>query len=133
MRNIAIAIVLAIVILAHTGCATSMTPSQFMAEFPGATKAEFYDRARAKHALLNNSCRLLVVSRSYAAPQGISVDEDLRNGARGVDEWVRVDGGNAFILNNFEWITTDQWGSTQLIVYFDTMLCETVTPRKIGA
>lgn len=114
------------------GCATSMTPTQFMEKFPDSTKSVFYDRASANKALANNTCKLLVTKRSYSAPVGITVNDDIRNAAKGVDEWVRVDGGNAYTLTNFEWITIDAAGSAQLIVYFDTMRCTKETPRIKG-
>jgi hypothetical protein len=116
-------LVLVTATVALTGCATSMTPSQFMEEFPMATKSEFYGRADAKEALGNNTCKLLVAERRYVAPQGLTVDGDLHHGARGVDEWVRIDGGNAYGLDSFEWVTVGDEGGTQLIVYFDTLLC----------
>jgi hypothetical protein len=34
------------------------------------------------------------------------------------------DGGNAYVLKNYQWVTVDVFGSTQLHVEFDTMLCE---------
>jgi len=43
---------------------------------------------------------------------------------RGVDEWVELDGGNAYVLTNYKWVTVDHYGSTQLHIEFDTMLCE---------
>ncbi len=117
-------LVFAIVALFLASCATSMTPSQVMEKLPKATKSELYSLARAKEALASNKCKLLSDERRYAAPIGLSVDQDLRNGARGIDEWVGLDGGNAFRLDNFEWISIgDEYGSTQLVIYFSTMFC----------
>lgn len=123
-----LALVITSLILAS--CVMSMTPIQFMEKLPSSTQSDFYDRAIANQALSDKTCKLLVARRSYAAPQGFNVDEDLRNGANGVDEWVQLDGGNAFVLNNFQWITTDEWGSTQLIIYFDTILCKREAPLE---
>ena len=119
-----------------TGCAISMsmTPREFMEKFPHATKAEFYTLTDAHDAEMRGTCRVLVKNRSYAAPLGLTVDGDLENGARGVDEWIYSDGGNAFILRDFEWIYVP--GGTQLIVYFDTMICGDAheeTSKPIGA
>ena len=115
-------LVLVTATIALAGCATAMTPEQFMEKFPEATKTEFYSRVHAQEALTNNKCKLLVAERSYAAPQGSTLDGELNDGARGVDEWVRLDGGNAYKLVNFEWVGGGYSGS-QLIIYFDTMLC----------
>jgi len=105
-------------------CATSMTPIQFLENFPNSTNSDFYDRQSASEAISNGKCKLLVDGRKYTSPIGLTVDHDLQNGAAGVDEWVRADGGNAYILNNFEWISVGDQGTTQLLIYFDTMLCE---------
>ncbi len=55
---------------------------------------------------------------------GFSANADLTNGAEGIDEWVQVDGGNAFILSNYEWVEVGDDGNTQLMLYFDTLLCD---------
>ena len=56
---------------------------------------------------------------------GFTEEGDIKNAAIGIDEWVKADGGNSYILRNYEWINVeDSGGATQLIVYFDTMLCE---------
>lgn len=105
-------------------CATSMTPRQFNEELPSLTKSKYFDPAQAKDALKHSRCELLVGGRSYVAPMGLTVNGDLRNGSKGIDEWVSIDGGNSYVLNNFKWITIDSGGSTQLSIYFDTMQCE---------
>lgn len=110
--------------LTIVGCATSMTPSEFTEAFPKSTKSRFYDRALANEAIRNGSCKLQVAGRKYTAPIGFALVDDVRYGAIGVDEWVRLDGGNAYVLNNFEWISIGDKGATQLLVYFDTMLCK---------
>ena len=55
---------------------------------------------------------------------GFSVKNDLKNGAKGIDEWVKIDGGNAYVLTSYKWVTVDSEGATQLHIEFDTMLCE---------
>jgi hypothetical protein len=62
--------------------------------------------------------------RNYAAPVGSTVKGDLKNGARGIDEWITVDSGNAYELISYNWLTIDKDGSTQLHLEFNTMLCE---------
>ena len=124
-------IALNIAAIVLVGCTTSMTPSNFMEKFPHATKSVFYDQASANKALDNKTCKILVGKRSYSAPVGITANDDIRHAAKGVDDWVRLDGGNAYILNNFEWIPIGT-EAYQLIVYFDTMLCYKETPRIKG-
>jgi hypothetical protein len=102
-----------------------MTPSQFNEKFPKATVSKFYTKTSASAAIASGECKLLVRDRKYTSPIGFTVDGDVKNGALGVDEWVRADGGNAYSMGNFEWITVNvgEQGATQLIVYFDTMSC----------
>lgn len=105
------------------GCATSMTPRQFNENLPKATSARFYDRISATNAIADGQCKLLVGGRKYTAPIGLTVSDDLKNAALGIDEWVNEDGGNAYAVANFEWISVGNEGATQLIIYFDTMRC----------
>ena len=108
------------------GCATSMTPSQFSQSFPQATSSRFYEKALSVNAISSDECKLLVENRKYVAPIGLTVSGDVKNGAIGVDEWVKVDKGNAYTINNYEWVTIPNGKdtATQLIVYFNTMLCK---------
>lgn len=109
-----------------SGCATSLTPSQFGDSFPRATSTRFYERPAANEAISNGECKILVENRKYVAPIGLTVNGDVKNGAVGVDEWVDADKGNAYTLNNFEWISVPIGAdyATQLVLYFDTLLCE---------
>ena len=116
---------LSILALAIAGCAAMSTPptaSEFAEKFPKATKSKFYDRVRADGAVRDGSCKRIVRGRRYDAPMGMTAEDDMRNGAAGVDGWIRIDGGNAYTLENFEWRRVS--GGAQLVVYFDTMLCE---------
>lgn len=107
-----------------TSCATSMTPMQVNNTLPTLTKSKFISQAQSEEAVKSNGCKYLVKGRNYTAPIGLTTKDDLRNGAKGIDEWVKLDGGNAYVLNNYKWITVDHNGSTQLHIEFDTMLCE---------
>ena len=71
-----------------------------------------------------SATKYLVKGRNYVAPIGFSVKDDLKYGAQGIDEWVKLDGGNAYILTNYKWVTVDQNGATQLHMEFDTLKCE---------
>lgn len=64
------------------------------------------------------------LKRTYAAPLGITEKSDLNYAAKLIDEWVKLGDGNAYVLTNYEWITVDGMGSSQLQVEFDTMLCD---------
>ena len=66
----------------------------------------------------------MVKGRNYTAPMRLTVNGDLKYGAKGIDEWVELDGGNAYVLISYKWVTVDHNGSTQLSIEFDTMLCD---------
>lgn len=100
-----------------------MTPSQFLTAFPKATKSRFIASADAKPLVESGTCKVRVANRKYSSPIGLTVSEDLNGGAKGVDEWVAADGGNAYVVNTFEWVTVGDDYATQLVVAFDTLLC----------
>jgi len=81
-------------------------------------------KLEAEKAVKTERCKYLAKGRNYTAPIGLTVNGDLRYGAKGIDEWVELDGGNAYVLSNYKWVIVDQNGSTQLHIEFDTMLCE---------
>ena len=124
MNRVPLGIVLFTSVFIIASCATSMTPGQFLKEFPNETNSEYYDRTSADEAVSSGKCKLLVAGRKYTSPIGLTVDSDMKYGAEGVDEWVKADNGNAYAFNNFEWISVGDEGTTQLLVYFDTMLCK---------
>ncbi len=125
VQRSSLGLILTGIAMLSAGCATSMTPSQFTESFPKATTSAYYSKASQSEAISNGKCRLLAEGRKYTAPIGFTAEGDLKNGARGVDEWVKADKGNAYTINNFEWITVPagQYSATQLIVYFDTLAC----------
>jgi len=106
------------------GCATSMTPQQFNEALPKITKSRFYGRTAANEAVSASQCRLLVADRKYTSPIGATVNGDLSGAARGIDEWVTADGGNAYSVGDFAWVTVGDMGETQLTVRFDTLACK---------
>lgn len=101
-----------------------MTPSQVNKNLPTLTQSEFLKQSNVQNLVETGTCKYLVKSREYVAPVGLTVKNDLKKAARGIDEWVEIDGGNAYILKNYKWVTIDDNGSTQLHVEFDTFLCE---------
>jgi hypothetical protein len=93
-------------------------------KLPNLTTSRFISQSEADELIKTNKCKYLIKNRNYVAPIGSSVNGDLKNGAKGIEEWVKLDGGNAYVLKNYSWVIVDQNGSTQLHVDFDTMLCE---------
>ena len=101
-----------------------MPPSQFIETFPQATTSRYYDTASFRDAISSGECNIIVENRRYVAPIGLTVGQDVANGAVGVDEWVEIDNGNAYSINNFEWVTVGSDYGTQLILEFNTLLCD---------
>jgi hypothetical protein len=100
-----------------------MTPSQVNNTLPTLTKSKFIPQAQAEEAVRSNNCKYLVKGRTYAVPNGQFVEGELKDGAKAIDEWVQIDGGNAYVLTSYKWISVYK-GETQLHIEFDTMLCE---------
>lgn len=111
-------------ILFLNSCATSMSPMKVNSTLPDLTKSKFISQVEAEEAIKTKRCRYLVKGREYTAPIGLTTRNDLKNGAKGIDEWVELDGGNSYVLRNYKWVRVDHNGSTQLHVEFDTMICE---------
>lgn len=111
--------------LVMASCATSMSPTQVNSLLPRMTKAKFYTQVQAQDEVRKGGCTLLVADRKYRAPIGISISSDLKNGARGIDEWVSIDGGNAYFLKSYQWLPLEGSESkAQLTLEFGTMLCK---------
>lgn len=111
-------------LLLFYSCATSMSPANVYNTLPTLTSSKLISQKDAQEAVRNNECYYLVRGRNYVAPVGLTLKSDLRNGAQGIDEWVQIDGGNAYVLKNYQWITIDHDGTSELYLEFDTMLCE---------
>jgi hypothetical protein len=101
-----------------------MSPTEVNTILPTLTKSKFISQAEAQRLIKASQCTYLVKGRNYVAPIGSTTKNDLKNAAKGIDEWVQLDGGNSYVLTNYKWITVDNDGSTQLYVDFDTILCE---------
>ena len=88
------------------------------------TKSKFLKEAEIQEL----GCTCLTKNRNYTAPMGLTVKDDLRNGAKGIDEWVSLDEGNAYIVKNYKWMTVgydskNGLTATQLFIEFDTYSC----------
>ena len=112
------------VVLFLASCATAMSPMEVNNTLPTLTDSKLLSQSQAEEAIKTNKCKYLVKGREYVAPIATSKKGDLKNGARGIDEWVKLDGGNAYVLFSYKWVIVDNNGSTQLHLVFDTMLCE---------
>lgn len=106
------------------------SPMQFNREFNELTISIMYSKAEAKLAVASKKCRYLEL-RDYYSGVWLNGLEDMKRGAIGVDEWVSLDGGNAFSLESYRWVPVgvsvyDGTGgtSTELKIEFYTMLCE---------
>jgi hypothetical protein len=111
-------------LLIVSSCATSMTPIEINNTLPTLTVSKFITQAQANESTNTKKCKYLVKGRNYNAPIGMSTKDDLRNGAKGIDEWVKLDGGNAYVLTNYKWVSVNNGSATQLYIEFDTLLCE---------
>lgn len=102
---------------------SSYTPMKMNKELPKHTKSKFVLQSEIDSLVSADKCKYLTKRRSYAAPIGLFPKSDLKNAAKGIDEWVQLDKGNTYVLTNYKWITVDNSGSTQLFVDFDTLYC----------
>lgn len=108
-------------------CATSMTPLEVNNTLPTLTKSRFVSQVQAEEDVKANKCKYLIKGRTYTAPIGFTVNDDLRYGAKGIDAWVALDRGNAYVLTNYKWVTVTRGkdgSATQLYLEFDTLLYE---------
>ena len=101
-----------------------MSPTQVNNTLPTLTKSKFISQSQAKKVIESNTCKYLVKGRSYAAPVALGTKGDLKNGAKGIDEWVELDGGNAYVLTSYNWVAVGDGGATQLHLVIDTLFCE---------
>ncbi|MDR0789399.1 MAG: hypothetical protein LBO06_01245 [Bacteroidales bacterium] len=125
MSKAVCSVVIALAIISLTSCATSMTPTEVYKTLPELTKSNFLTATQAE----SSNCKCLTKGRKYSAPMGRTVKGDLRRGAKGIDEWVILDGGNAYVLTSYQWVAAgfnpqDGSKATQLHIEFDTYLCE---------
>lgn len=111
-------------LLLFYSCATSMSPASVYNTLPTLTRSKLISQKDAQEAVRNKECYYLVRGRNYSAPIGLTLKSDLKNGAQGIDEWVQIDGGNAYVLTNYRWVTIHHDGNTELHLEFDTMSCE---------
>ena len=124
MRQLLSLVLIAVVLPA---CVMSMPADQFYSKFPKATDTDYLTGTEVVESVLAGSC-IILDSHTYDAPIGVSVDQDLKYGALGVDAIVSNDGGNAYRISNFNWVYLPT-GATQLQIDFDTLLCR---PQEEG-
>lgn len=123
MRSLSSVGILLCLCFALTSCESTMSPIKVNQTLPNLTEMEFINQVEAEELVESNKCQYLVKERTYAAPLGFTLKEELRSAAKGIDEWVQIDGGNAYVLRSYNWTRVGSAGSTQLYVDFDTMTC----------
>ena len=102
----------------------SMPAGQFYAEFPAATQSLYLTGADARVAIMDGSCIELDEHR-YTVPIGLTVYDEVRSGAKGVDTIVANDGGNAYRISSYAWVPSPvAVGAAQLQLDFHTLLCK---------
>lgn len=104
-------------------CQSSYTPAKMNKVLPEYTKSKSVFQSDIDSLISTGKCKYITKGRSYAAPVGFTAKKDLKNAAKGIDEWVELDKGNSYVLTNYKWIPIDNLGSTQLNVDFDTLNC----------
>jgi len=87
------------------------------------TKSKLILQREIGYFISEGESKYLIKERNYVAPVGLTAKRDLKNAAKGIDEWVELDKGNAYVLTNYKWIIIDNLGSSQLHVDFDTLYC----------
>ena len=101
-----------------------MAPTEVYNSLPTLTTSTFIKQTEVDEIIKNQKCLYVIKGRTYTAPIGFTAKNDLQNAANGIDEWVQLDGGNAYVLTNYKWVTVADDGSTQLHVDFDTVKCD---------
>ncbi|SHF08691.1 hypothetical protein SAMN05444408_108193 [Chryseobacterium takakiae] len=104
-------------------CQSRYSPIKMNKELTTLTKSKLVLQSEINSLISEGKCKYLIKERNYAAPVGLTAKRDLKNAAKGIDEWVELDKGNAYVLTNYKWILIDNFGSSQLHVDFDTLYC----------
>lgn len=115
---------LLVVVAIFNSCATALTPIEFNTTLPTFTQSKFISPRESEELMRLGKCKCITRNRTYIAPMGLTIKDDMKNGAKGIDDWVKLDGGNAYILRNYQWIVVGDQGASQLHLEFDTMLCQ---------
>ena len=104
-------------------CQNSYTPAKMHKELLAFTKSNLVLQSEISSLVSMEKCKYLIKGRNYAAPVGFTAKKDVKNAAKGIDEWVELDKGNTYTLTNYKWVTLDNFSTTQLNVDFDTLEC----------
>ena len=89
-------------------CASAITPIQVNETLRSLTNSTFISQKQVAVNIETNKCKYLVKERNYVAPIGSFLKDDLRNATKGIDEWVEIDGGNAYVMTGFKWVSVDE-------------------------
>lgn len=99
------------------------SPKVFYEMFAKMTKSKLI-MPQELNALVDNKKCALISSKSYAGPVALSIKGDMKKAAKGVDEYVELEGGNAYHIKNYKWENFGHLGSTQLNIDFDIYKCD---------
>lgn len=113
---------LLVLIVALGSCASLHTPSKFLEYLSKNTKNIMISERIMNRYVSEQQCQLIKASRYYIVPMKFSEKNDIKSAAIGIDDWLKIDGGNAFVLKNYNWRNVDI-GAKQLEVIFDTYQC----------
>ncbi|MDE0472642.1 MAG: hypothetical protein OXH57_11960 [Ekhidna sp.] len=100
-----------------------MTPIRFYKKLSERTQSKGYTEREGEEQIKRGKCKRIVKKRYYVAPVASSANGDIKRAGKGVDEWIYLDNGNAYMLRNYKWVMRD-YGVSQLELEFDTMICE---------
>ncbi|UOE36890.1 hypothetical protein [Chryseobacterium oryzae] len=74
------------------------------------TKSKLILQSELSELISSNKCKYLNKDRSYSAPVGLFAKNDVKNAAKGIDEWIELDKGMLMflrIISGFRMINRD--------------------------
>ena len=87
-----------------TSCSVFMKTARVHNILSTYTKSRFIYESQVENLKASHKGFLLVKGRKYIAPVGMTAKDDLKNAAKGIDKWVALDGGNAYVLKDYRWV-----------------------------
>ncbi len=116
--TITLMFVLAIMVVVD-GCAMTATSTQIQNL---QTETRQIPMSYALDAIDSDVCRELSVQK-IQGQAGISVGHDLQMLAEEIDSTVYFNGGNAYVVHDWLWITVDSYGSTAPLLRISVLDC----------
>ena len=94
---------------------------EFYNTFPKLTVSSYYEDVDAAISINANKCKPFQ-PHLIRARIGTDLAEDMRNGAAQIDRAVIGDGGDAYVINTYEWVPVRE-GATELNIQITSLLC----------